>query len=87
MPLSSSSVFDIKVQYQEVLLKRKRDQENLEITKLPSKKKGCSLLLGELLDGRVQSYIKELRSKGAVMNTAIALTCAEGVVMYHDSTY
>jgi len=75
----------MKVHYLEALSKRKRDQENVEITELPSKKKGRSLLLGELLDGQVQSYIKELRSKGAVVNTAIALACAEGVVMHHDS--
>ena len=32
--------------------KRKRKQEkDLDIAELPSKKKGCSLLLGELLDG------------------------------------
>ena len=76
----------MKVQYQEVLSKRKRDQENLEITELPSNKKGHSLLLGELLDGQVQSNIKELCSKGAIVDTAIALACAaEGVVMHHDS--
>ena len=57
-PLPSSSVFDMKVQYQEALSKRKRDQENVEITELPIKK-GHSLLLGELLDGQLQSYIKE----------------------------
>ena len=84
--LPSSSVFDFKVKYQQELLKRKRNQEeNLVVTELPSKKKGRSLLLGELLDGRVQSYIKELRSKGAVVNTAIVMACAEGVVMHHNS--
>ena len=76
----------MKVKYQEELSKRKHKQEkDLDITELPSKKKGCSLLLGELLDGRVQSYIKELCAKGAVVNTAIVMACAEGVVMHHDS--
>ena len=84
--LPSSSVFDLKVKYQEALSKRKRSQEeDIEITELPSKKKGRSLLMGELLDGRVQCYIKEMRSKGAVVNTAIVMACAEGVVMHHDS--
>ena len=85
-PLPSSSVFDMKVKYQEELSKRKHKQEkDLDITELPSKKKGRSFLLGELLDGRVQSYIKELRAKGAVVNTAIVMACAEGVVMHHNS--
>ena len=85
-PLPSSSVFDLKLKYQEELSKQKRCQEeNLEVTELPSKKKGRLLLLGDLLDGRVQRYIKEMRSKGAVVNTAIVMACAEGVVMHHDS--
>ena len=85
-PLPSSSVFDMKVKYQEELSERKRKQEkDLDIVELPNKKKGRSLLLGELLDGRVQSYVKEMRAKGAVVNTAIVMGCAEGVVMHHDS--
>ena len=51
----------------------------------PVKKKCCLLLLGDLLNGRVHHYIKEMHSKGAVVNTAIVLACAEGVVMHHDS--
>ena len=35
------------------------------------------------MDGRVQSYIKELRPKG--VNTAIVMACAEGVAMHYDS--
>ena len=54
-PLPSSSVFDMKVKYQEELSERKRKQEkDLDIVELPNKK-GRSLFLGELLDGRVQS--------------------------------
>ena len=53
----------------EELSKRKCNQEqDLEITELPSKKKGHFLLLGELLDGQVQSYIKELCSKGTIVS-------------------
>ena len=43
------------------------------------------LLLGGLLDGRVQRYIKEMHSKGAIVSTAIVMACAEGVVIHHDS--
>ena len=44
-PLPSSSVFDLKLKYQEELSKRKHCQEeNLEVCELPSKKKGRSLL-------------------------------------------
>ena len=42
----------MKVKYQEELSKRKCKQEkDLDIAELPSKKKGRSLVLGELLDG------------------------------------
>ena len=39
------------------------------------------------MDGRVQHCIKEMRFKGAVVNTAIIMACAEGVVMHHDSNF
>ena len=43
------------------------------------------LLLGGLLDGQVQCYIKEMHSKGAIVSTAIVMGYAEGVVLHHDS--
>ena len=54
-------------------------------TKLETKKRGCPLLLGEELDGQVKMYITALRSNSAVINSAIVMACAEGLVKSHDS--
>ena len=51
--LPSSSVFDMKVKYQELSKRKRKQEKDLDIAELPSKKKGRSLLLGELLDGLV----------------------------------
>ena len=66
-------------------LKRKRVRPH-EITELPSKKRGRPLLLGEELDRKVKAYLLSLRSFGAVVNTAITLACAKGIVINEDAS-
>ena len=58
-----------------------RRKRQCEVTELPSKKKGRPLLLGEKLDQQVKTYLHALRSSGAVVNTAIALARAQGIVV------
>ena len=67
--------------YLSEMRKRKRTYESLDINELPEKKKGQPLMLGEDLDTQVQAYLTALREKGAVVNTAIAIACAEGIVI------
>ncbi len=55
------------------------------IKKLPSKRRGHPLLLGKELDSYVQNYIKSLGEAGAVVNSAITIAVAEGIVKQHDS--
>ena len=55
-----------------------------EITELPSKKRGRPFLLGTELDRKVKAYWLSLRSCGAVVNTAITLACAKGIVINED---
>ena len=55
------------------------------VTSLPKKKRGRPLLLGEELDKQVRAYVTNLRDNGAVVNTAIAVSCAEGIVKNKDS--
>ena len=83
--LPSSSVYTWKVQYLNELAKRKRNGEELLIKDLPQKKRGRPFLLGEQLDNQVEKYLKTLRDKGGVINTAIVMACAEGVITNHDS--
>ena len=55
------------------------------IQELPSKKRGRPYLLGEELDKQVRSYLIALRERGGVVNTAIVLACAEGIIKNYDS--
>lgn len=42
------------------------------------------MLLGKELDKQVQAYLAAFRERGAVVNTAIAIACAEGIVKNTD---
>ena len=61
--------------------------ENLVTTdvKLPLKKKGRPFLLGTELDRQVQAYILRLRDAGCVVNSALVVSAAMGIVKKHDS--
>ena len=48
-------------------------------------KRGRPLLLGDELDRRVQAYILDLRSNGAVINSTIVIAVAQGIVSHYDS--
>lgn len=50
------------------------------IESLPIKQKGRPLLVGAKLDKAIQDYLVSLRSAGGVVNTAILLAAAEGII-------
>jgi hypothetical protein len=57
----------------------------IKVDKLPEKRRGRPLLVGEALDTQVQDYLLFLRRKGAVVKTSIAMGCAEGIVASFDA--
>ena len=59
--------------------------EDLSIKELPTKKIGQHLMLGKDLDKQVQAYLKELGRIGGVVNAAIAMASAKGIVRKKDS--
>ena len=83
MVLKASSVRDWKSAYIREIRSRRGDITALK--RLPEKKRGRPLLLGEELDRQVRAYVTSLRSNGAVVNTAIVMSCAEGIIKNHDS--
>ena len=64
---------------------RKRAGEDINVKKLIGKKTGRPLLLGEDLDKQVREYLVSLRENGAIINTAITIACAKGVLKNYDS--
>ena len=85
--LKESTVRDWRDAYrQELKKKRKVDSKGgIKIDELPGRKRGRPLLLGEELDKQVQDYLTSFRESGAVVNTAIAMACAEGIVRSKDT--
>ena len=81
--LSPSTLFAWKENYLKEFSKRRLDKDQ-GVDQLPPKKRGRPLLLGTELDHRVQLYVKELHTNGAIINTAIVMATAEGIVQHHD---
>lgn len=64
---------------------RRKCDEDLEVKEIPEKKNGRPYLLGKELEMQVRAYLQALRDNGAVVNTAIAVACAEGITKNYDS--
>ena len=58
--------------------------DDLGVTGLNPSKRGRKTLLGEKLDSKVQFFIKSVRDSGRVVNSAIVITAAKGIVLSHD---
>ena len=78
--LKETTVRRFKNAYIDEARKRRHDEDS-EVRELPSKKRGRPLLLGEELEKQVKTYLIALRTNGAVVNTAITIACAHGIVI------
>ena len=83
--VKESSVRTWRNKYLDELSKRKRAGEEMDVNELSDKKRGRRLMLGEELDKQVQSYVLDLRSNGAVINSSITIAVAQGIVTNYDS--
>ncbi|MCY3929117.1 MAG: hypothetical protein OXG81_12660 [Acidobacteria bacterium] len=54
------------------------------VEELPNKKVGRPLLTGEEIDLQVQRYLSDLRSRGCIVNTHIAIAVGEGILSNKD---
>ena len=73
--VKESSVRTWKTKYRQELERKKRSGEksDLRVQKLPVKKRGKPLLLGEKLDDEVKCYIRTVRERGGVITTSITM--------------
>lgn len=55
------------------------------VFKLPERRRGRPLLLGKDLDDQVKAFVQDLRSSGSVVNTAITIAAAKGIVLAKDA--
>ena len=68
--LNESTVRGIKRAYLAELTRKRKAEEECVVTSLPTKKRGRTLLLGEALDNKVKTYLREA---GGALSTAIQL--------------
>lgn len=85
--LKESSVRDWRNAYTHELKMKCRESNESKpvVTELLQKKRGRPLLLRNELDEYVKTYLHFIRVKGGVVNTAIAIACAKGIVINRDS--
>ena len=83
--LRESSVRTWKMKYLQEVAAKRRAGEEITVKELANKKTGRPLLLGVDLDKQIRAYLEALRDNGAVVNTAITIACARGVVKSFDS--
>ena len=84
-PLKESTVRTWKDKYELELKLRHKLGKPMEVKKLESAKRGHPLLLGPKLDKEAQEYVTNLREASAVINSAIVMAAAEGIVKNFDS--
>ena len=70
--------------YKVEVQRRQREDDDVEVQELPSKKRGRSLLLGDVLDSKVQAYLKKIRETGGVVSARIVMAAAKGLLMVYD---
>ena len=86
VPHKESSVRTWKNAYTAQLCRLRQDgRDNPKVEALPSKRRGRPFLLREEVEMQVRAYLKALRANGTVVNTAIAIGCAEGIIRNKDS--
>ena len=66
-------------------LKQRCSDEDPSINELPNKKREHPLLFGSELDEQVQLLLKQLHANGTMINTAIVMATAEGIIQNKDS--
>ena len=89
--MKESSVHRFKNVYQEQTKLNRQCLTAAEIEKLesirtlPNKKAGCPLATVEEIDQQVQHL--ELQKKGCVVNTHVAISAGEGLLLHKDAFY
>ncbi len=78
--VSENTVVSLKKEFK----REKRKADYNDVTSLPHKRRGRSLLLGELLDKQVQVYLNNQRKNGGVVSSRIVMAAAKGFVSAHD---
>ena len=76
-----STVKSIKTVYLQVIKWKRTNGYFEDIRLLPTKKWGHGVLLGEVLDKKLQMYLKEVINNGGLLTAAVAIDTARGLLL------
>ena len=83
--VKESSVRMWRNKYLSELKQKVREGKSAVVEKFVDKKQGRPFLLGEVLDKQGKAYLLDVRESATVVNTAIAIGCAQGLPQHYDS--
>ena len=63
----------------------KEVSDNSTVKELVSKKQGCPLFVGEVLDEQMGEYVRELRKSGVIINAHMVIAVGMGLVLNKDA--
>ncbi len=85
--VGESTVRSFKKKYLEEVKKRQVSGTAFnDVKRLPGRKRGRKVMLGEQLDGRIQNYVKALRNAGTPIGSSVIMAAATGIVNSCDRT-
>ena len=84
--VSESTVHSIKKDYVSEVREKSKAQDEGDITVLPYKKRGRPVLLGEVLDYKLQAYLKKTREGAGAVSARTVVAAARGIIMTYDKT-
>ena len=86
LPLKETTVRRLKNLYQSSLKAQGPEASSFEaVNEIHGSKTGRPLLIGDELDKQVQQYLTDLRKRGCVINTRIAIAVGEGILLNKDA--
>ena len=83
--LKESTVREWVAKYKKEVAQRFKLGKSMEVNELPEKTRGHPCLLGRELDNQLQEYVKGLREGKSIINSAIVMSAAMGIVKSHNS--
>ena len=85
LDLKESTVRGWVTAYQKKLESLRKEGKELTVSMLSEKPRGRPLLLGSELEDQVKSFVREVRSSGGVVNSAIVKAAAKGIILAKDA--
>ncbi len=82
--LNESTVRSWVTKYKKEISRKRKLGEEPDIDVIPLKKRGRSLLIGDVLDNKVKMYIRCVREWGGVITSSIVVAAGEAIVKKHE---